>query len=1147
MAAGQRAQWDVFVSYAREDLDAVTPIAAALQARGLGVWRDEEEIEEFEAITRSVREGVSRSRVLLAYYSHRYPTRRACQWELTAAFLAAQRLGDPRQRVLVINPERDAQGDPMAGHIEPVQLRDAVFRAAPAPDDPNAVGELADSVIRHLGRVEGPLGASGSLVSRSLGLRPIGSPAFVGRSRELWELHSALTAGEAVQITSAVEGGVTQLSGVGGVGKSLLAEEYALRFAAAYSGGVFWLRASQEQHITSTEDRTLEVERDTQLRTIAAQLQIDLEGRTPEEIAGAVRAYVERADGRCLWVVDDVSGGLGADRVRAWFAPAANATTLLTTRTREYALLARSVQLQGLPARDGHALLTAQRRPQGAEEQAAAEGIVADLAGHPLALTVAGAALRIEAGLRSFADFRAALSEPGEDELELASELADALPTGHQPSIAATLMRSVTQLREEGRDLLRVASMLATAPIASSLIASTFAHADKLEPSAARRRAARAIASVDRLSLADIADPAGESRLLHPLIARTMRFHDSRASRADTLQTAAAAALRELLGDYLAAGATEASGQSVIAHGRELLRRAGQETQLGHLPDQIARYDRMRGDYRAAASAQAQLRDYRKSTLGEDHPDTLSVVTDLATTLWAQGELGAARELQEQVLKASRRVLGAEHPSTVTAMSNLAVTLRAHGELRGARELQEQVLEVIRRVLGGQHPGTLSEMSNLAQTLTSQGELGAARELQERVLNASRRVLGAEHPDTLTVMGNLAGTLLAQGELRGVRELQEQVLEVRRRVLGAEHPDTSTAIGNLALTLRAQGELRGARELQKQVLEVSRRMLGAEHPDTLTAINNLAQTLSDQRDLGGARELQEQVLEVRRRVLGAEHPHTLIAMGNLAGTLLAQGELGGARQLEEEVLEVRRRMLGAEHPHTLTAMSNLSGTLWTQGKLGDVRELQEQVLEVRRRVLGAEHPDTLTAMSNLALTLRAQGELRGARELQEQVLEVRRRVLGAEHPDTLTAMSNLAQTLTSQGELGAASELQEQVLNVSRRMLGAEHPDTLTAINNLAQTLSAQGELRGARELQEQVLEVRHRVLGAEHPGTLIAMNNLAGTLWAEGELVGAHELQRDVLRVMRQVLGEEHPNTLTAMNNLRAIQEAEDRARSSR
>ena len=57
-----------------------------------------------------------RSRVLMAFYSLNYAHSRACQWELTAGFLAAQREGDPRQRVLIVNPEE------MAEHIHPVEL-----------------------------------------------------------------------------------------------------------------------------------------------------------------------------------------------------------------------------------------------------------------------------------------------------------------------------------------------------------------------------------------------------------------------------------------------------------------------------------------------------------------------------------------------------------------------------------------------------------------------------------------------------------------------------------------------------------------------------------------------------------------------------------------------------------------------------------------------------------------------------------------------------------------------------------------------------------------------------------------------------------------------------------------------------------------
>jgi hypothetical protein len=59
------------------------------------------------------------------------------------------------------------------------------------------------------------------------------------------KLASALQASGFGMITGAVSA-VAQLRGLGGVGKSLLAEEYALRFGGAYPGGVFWLRGLGE-------------------------------------------------------------------------------------------------------------------------------------------------------------------------------------------------------------------------------------------------------------------------------------------------------------------------------------------------------------------------------------------------------------------------------------------------------------------------------------------------------------------------------------------------------------------------------------------------------------------------------------------------------------------------------------------------------------------------------------------------------------------------------------------------------------------------------------------------------------------------------------------------------------------------------------
>jgi tetratricopeptide (TPR) repeat protein len=453
------------------------------------------------------------------------------------------------------------------------------------------------------------------------------------------------------------------------------------------------------------------------------------------------------------------------------------------------------------------------------------------------------------------------------------------------------------------------------------------------------------------------------------------------------------------------------------------------------------------------------------------------------------------KEAAQALVNEQQRLLGEEHPDTLTSMSILASTLLSHGRHADARALQERVLVLSRIVLGEEHPTTLGSMNNLASTLSAQGDFKEALAIQTQVLAVRRRVLGETHPNTLNSMSNLGSTLSAQGDFIGARALQEQVLVVRGRTLGEDHPDTLASMNNLAHTLGAQGDYTGARALQEQFVAVSRRVLGEDHPDTLTGMNNLALTLWAQGDYVGSRALQEPVLALRRRVLGEEHPDTLSSMNNLANTLSKQGDHTGARALHAQVLEVSRRVLSEEHPDTLNSMNNLASTLSFQGDHAGARALLEQTLAVSRRAVGDEHPATLISMNNLAQTLEAQGDHVGARVLQEQVLAVSRRVLGEEHPDTLTSMNNLASTLEAQGDRAGARILQEQVLALSRRVLGEEHPDTLTSMNNLAHTMDAQGEHTEAQTLFEQALTLSQKVWGEENPRTVGTFSNLLSSV----------------------------------------------------
>ncbi len=103
-----------------------------------------------------------------------------------------------------------------------------------------------------------------------------------------------------------------------------------------------------------------------------------------------------------------------------------------------------------------------------------------------------------------------------------------------------------------------------------------------------------------------------------------------------------------------------------------------------------------------------------------------------------------------------RQVLGNNHPGTLTVMNNLASTLGDQGKLPEAAAMIAEVLHKRQQILGNDHPGTLHTMNDLATMLRDQGKLTEAATIQIQVLEKRQKILGNDHPDTLNAMNNLA-------------------------------------------------------------------------------------------------------------------------------------------------------------------------------------------------------------------------------------------------------------------------------------------------------------------------------------------------------------------------------------------------------
>ncbi|KAL4946532.1 hypothetical protein BDV06DRAFT_87047 [Aspergillus oleicola] len=302
----------------------------------------------------------------------------------------------------------------------------------------------------------------------------------------------------------------------------------------------------------------------------------------------------------------------------------------------------------------------------------------------------------------------------------------------------------------------------------------------------------------------------------------------------------------------------------------------------------------------------------------------LDLIEKIADCLASDGRYHEAEVLYNKLTRINREKNGEEHPDTLTSMANLASTYWNQGRWNKAKKLEVEVLETRKTVLGADHPDTLTSMANLASTYWNQGRWSEAEKLGVEVLETRKTVLGANHPDTLASMANLALTYRNQGRWNEAEKLGVEVLETRKTVLGADHPHTLTSMANLASTYWNQGRWNKAEKLDMEVLETSKTVLGADHPHTLTSMANLASTYWNQGRWSEAEKLGVEVLETSKTVLGADHPNTLTRMHNLAYTCSSMGKKTEASELMTECARLRAEKIGPTHPDTLSSSNALT-------------------------------------------------------------------------------------------------------------------------------------------------------------------------------------------------------------------------------
>lgn len=947
-------QTDVYVSYALEDRMWADWIAAVLDRYGYRVSLRSVDIDDATDLGAEA----PRTVVVLSNAYLRAPSAVEV-WSRLAAAEAAGR-----------------------GELIPVRVSEARF---PSPFGDRALPDLtrigerpaAGLLLKAFGRSED--GSAADVTA--IGARFPGSvpriwnvsarhAAFTGRGAVLETLRAQLMGGNAAVVLPQA------LYGLGGVGKTQVALEYAHRFKADYDL-VWWVSSEDPERIKSAFEE------------LARQLGI-IVGDNIDEVVVAVLEALRRGDPHPRWLLIFDNAG-DPEELKGYF-PGGAGHVVITSRNQAWSNVAAPLEVDVF-SRDESMEHLSRRVPGLASEDALK---VADALGYlPLAVEQAAAWLA-ETGMPATTFLE-------ELETETARVLALGQPADYPHPVAATWNVSLGQLRASSPAsvrLLQLCAFFAPEPISMLLLYSDEMMRALLPYDDSLREKlvlGRVIQEIGRFALAKV-DQSNNTIQVHRLVQAVIRNEMS----TDEQEEACHEVHRILVGARPRQGEVD-DPQNWIRY--DLIWQHLQpsratdcmEEETRQLLTDRVRYLWKRGDFDSALSLGDQLANYWEGTFGVDDRQRLHLLFNVANVKLSQGRYQETRELDEWVRVKQREVVGEDHPHTLMTAGGLAASLRGLGEYESSLAMDRATYDRWKALFGEEHPRTLAAANNLALSYRLVGDGFNARELDQDTLHRRSRVLGTNHPYTLFSAGQLARDLREIGRYNESVDLLRVTLQDYREYLGEGFVDTLRTAKSLAVSLRRAGEQQEAWQLAKDT-DDSYRQRYPGSPDALAASLELACCMSALEDKAGARDLATEILNIYRDSLGEDHPGTLIVLNNLTTYLRGTSDLGTATVKSEQAVAGLRERLGENHPFTLSAAINLANCLGEGGKSEQAEALERRTLEALRRKLGHEHPDTLACEANLSVTLRAQGRTPEAEQIQRRALSVMTRALGENHP-----------------------------------------------------------------------------------------------------------------------------------------------------
>lgn len=737
------------------------------------------------------------------------------------------------------------------------------------------------------------------------------NPFFTGRKEILHHLHTVFSNHHTSYVTLA-------LSGLGGVGKTQIAIEYAYDYRDSYHA-IFWLNASTRDTLS------------TDLTALVPSLAL-VQQEQEEVMVQAVKHWLSTHTDWLL-ILDNVD----SLEMIADFLPLQSAgNVLLTTRIQILGTLAQGIEVENMTLDEGITFLLRRAKlfesstlleQHTQENHLHAATIVSELGGLPLALDQAGAYIEeTQCGCSQY------LKRYDTYQKELLLRRGN-FPLNHPDPVATTWQLSFRQIEEKwpaSTELLYLCAFLDPDSIPEELL---ITGAPKLGPILSK-------VIGDPLKL----DSALEPLYLYSLIRRSPETHSL------TMHRLVQAVLRQNL---------------PMTIQKQWMKRVIRALHHAFPEVNITNWTRCQ-QFLPQVQICIQFFDEYSLFL----PEAGHLFRRAGNYAYNRALYSRAEAFFQRALTIYEHVFSPEHLYTASGLHQLGELYRVWGRYEEAEPLFLRTLTIYKQSLPTDHLDIAHILNDLGELYHNLGRYEEAEPLFLRALSITEHIGGPDHHATFTTRHHLARLYHFQHRYKEAEYIYHQILNAQEQLLGINQVETAVILNNLAILYRTQGHHEQAKKLLLQSLQIEEELLGPDDPHTAIALQNLGVVYQKQHQYEEAEAIFQRALAIKEAAFGSEHLSTVNTMTNLASLYRMQKRYPEAKALFQKALASH---LDHEHPYTAVILQNLARLHHEERNYEEAEALYLRALTINENVFPAGCSNMKTVLQSLTELYRTLG------------------------------------------------------------------------------------------------------------------------------------------------------------------------------